>query len=165
LDSDLACLPHFKIPATLADSTENALEYPFLLVTQPLITQSQQWQGIVPTLQESYGLQGHVKWDSWVEISEKAAEALHLEDGERVWVESPLDRVQAVVRVYPGIWPNAVFLPPGQGHHTFVRWGRHSEENSVVGANPNKLTEFESEPLTGLAVAGPARVRIYPVER
>jgi anaerobic selenocysteine-containing dehydrogenase len=164
-DSSQACLPHFEIPASLADSTENALAYPFLLVTQPLITQSQQWQGIVPTLQESYGLQGHVKWDSWVEINEKAAEALHLEDGERVWVESPLDRVQATVRVYPGIWPNAVFLPPGQGHHTFVRWGRKSEENSVVGANPNKLTEFESEPLTGLAVAGPARVRIYPVER
>jgi anaerobic selenocysteine-containing dehydrogenase len=162
-DSDQACLPHFDIPETLADSTADALKYPFLLVTQPLITQSQQWQGIVPTLQESYGLQGHVRWDSWVEIGQKAAEALHLEDGDRVWVESPMNRVQATVRVYPGIWPNAVFLPPGMGHHTFVRWGRKSAENMVVGANPNTLTEFASEPLTGLAVAGPARVRIYPV--
>jgi anaerobic selenocysteine-containing dehydrogenase len=162
-DSAQACLPHFDIPATLADSTADAIEYPFLLVTQPLITQSQQWQGIVPTLQESYGLQGYSKWDSWVEVSQKAAEALHLEDGERVWVESPLDRAQATVRVYAGIWPNAVFLPPGMGHHTFVRWGRKSAENMVVGANPNALTEFTSEPLTGLAVAGPARVRIYPV--
>jgi anaerobic selenocysteine-containing dehydrogenase len=162
-ESDQTCLPHFDIPETLADSTENALEYPFLLVTQPLITQSQQWQGIVPTLQESYGLQGHVRWDSWVEINEKAAEALHLEEGQRVWVESSLSRAQATVRIYPGIWPNAVFLPPGMGHHTFVRWGRKSDKNSVVGANPNTLTEFASEPLTGLAVAGPARVRIYPV--
>ncbi|MFZ5822321.1 MAG: molybdopterin-containing oxidoreductase family protein [Chloroflexota bacterium] len=162
-DSPQACLPHFEIPPTLADSAVDALEYPFLLVAQPLLTQSQQWQGIVPTLQESYGLQGHVKWDSWVEVSQKAAEALHLEDGERVWVESPLDRVQATVRVYAGIWPNAVFLPPGQGHHTFVRWGRKSAGSSVVGANPNALIEYQSEPLTGLAVAGPARVRIYPV--
>ena len=162
-DSDLACLPHFEVPTTLMDSTADSIEYPFLLVTQPLITQSQQWQGIVPTLQESYGLQGHVKWDSWVEVSQKAAEALHLEDGERVWVESPLNRVQATVRVYAGLWPNAVFLPPGLGHHTFVRWGRKSPENMIVGANPNTLTEFASEPLTGLAVAGPARVRIYPV--
>jgi anaerobic selenocysteine-containing dehydrogenase len=162
-DSGQNCLPHFDIPATLADSTADAIEYPFLLVTQPLITQSSHWQGIVPTLQESYGLQGHVKWDSWVEISHKAAEALHLEDGERVWVESPLGRVQATVRVYAGIWPNAVYLPPGLGHHTFVRWGRKSPENMVVGANPNALTRFTSEPLTGLAVAGPARVRIYPV--
>jgi anaerobic selenocysteine-containing dehydrogenase len=162
-DSAQNCLPHFEIPATLADSSADAIEYPFLLVTQPLITQSTQWQGIVPTLQESYGLQGYTKWDSWVEVSQKAAEALHLEDGERVWVESPLDRVQATVRVYAGIWPNAVFLPPGLGHHTFVRWGRKSPENMVVGANPNTLTEVTSEPLTGLAVAGPARVRIYPV--
>ncbi len=162
-DSDQTCLPHFDIPVTLADSTKDSIEYPFLLVAQPLITQSQQWQGIVPTLQESYGLQGHVRWDSWVEISQKAAEALGLEEGERVWVESPLKRAQATVRIYEGIWPNAVFLPPGQGHHTFVRWGRKSAANMVVGANPNALTEFVSEPLTGLAVAGPARVRIYPV--
>ena len=162
-NSNQACLPHFEIPATLMDSTADSIEYPFLLVTQPLITQSPQWQGIVPTLQESYGLQGYVKWDSWVEIGQKAAEAMGLENGQRVWIESPLNRVQATVRIYAGIWPNAVFLPPGMGHHTFVRWGRKSAQSTVVGANPNALTEFESEPLTGLAVVGPTRVRIYPV--
>jgi anaerobic selenocysteine-containing dehydrogenase len=158
--SDLACLPHFEIPSALADSTADALEYPFLLVTQPLITQSQQWQGIIPTLQECYGLQGYVKWDSWVEVGQKAAEALELHDGERVWIESKHGRVQATVRVRAGLWPNAVFLPPGLGHHTFVRWGRNAEENLVVGANPNKLMRFSSEPLTGLAISGPTRVRI-----
>ncbi|MFZ5920002.1 MAG: molybdopterin-containing oxidoreductase family protein [Chloroflexota bacterium] len=162
-DSASACLPHFEVPAALTDSRAEALDYPFLLVTQPLITQSSQWQGIVPTLQECYGLQGNVKWDSWVEIGQKAAEALHLENGQRVWVESPLNRVQAVVRVSAGLWPNAVFLPPGQGHHTFVRWGRKSAEAMVVGANPNALAEITSEPLTGLAVSGPTRVRVYPV--
>lgn len=159
-DSDESCLPHFEIPSALNDSTADALEYPFLLVTQPLITQSQQWQGIIPTLQECYGLQGYVKWDSWVEVGQKAAESLKLHDGDRVWIESALGRVQAAVRVRAGLWPNAVFLPSGLGHHTFVRWGRHADENLVVGANPNRLIEFTSEPLTGLAVSGPARVRI-----
>jgi len=98
-----------------------------------------------------------------VEIGQKAAEAMGLENGERVWVESPHGRAQATVRIYVGIWPNAVFLPPGMGHHTFVRWGRKSAQNMIVGANPNALIEFESEPLTGLAVAGPTRVCIYPV--
>jgi len=157
---DLACLPHFEIPVALNDSTADALEYPFLLVTQPLITQSQQWQGIIPTLQECYGLQGYVKWDSWVEIGQKAAAALDLRNGDRVWVESALGRAQAVVRVHAGLWPNAVFLPPGLGHHTFVRWGRYADESLVVGANPNQLIEFTSEPLTGLAVSGPTRVRL-----
>lgn len=160
-DSPEACLPHFEIPSTLADSTADALEYPFLLVTQPLITQSQQWQGIIPTLQECYGLQGYVKWDSWVEVGQKAAEALDLQNSDRVWVESALGRVQAVVRIHAGLWPNAIFLPPGQGHHTLVRWGRYADDNLVVGANPNTLTKVSSEPLTGLAVSGPTRVRIY----
>ena len=162
-DSAPACLPHFDIPATLADSTANALDYPFLLVTQPIITQSQQWQGIVPTLQECIGLQGYVKWDSWVEIGQKAAAALGLQNGDRVWVEAKSGRVQAVVRVRAGLWPNAVFLPPGQGHSTHVRWGRNAADSLVVGANPNILTTFNSEPLTGLAVSGPTRVRLYRV--
>lgn len=160
-DSAQACLPHFDIPATLADSTAGALEYPFLLVTQPLITQSQQWQGIVPTLQECYGLQGYVKWDSWVEVGQKAAEALGLRDNDRVRIEAPSGRrVEAVVRIRAGLWPNAVFLPPGQGHHTLVEWESRSKGNMVVGANPNTLIEYASEPLSGLAVCGPTRVRI-----
>jgi anaerobic selenocysteine-containing dehydrogenase len=159
-DSAQSCLPHFEIPSALDDSTVDALEYPFLLVTQPLITQSTQWQGIIPTLQECYGLQGYVKWDSWMEIGQKAANALDLQNGDRVWVESANGRVEAVVRVHAGLWPNAVFLPPGQGHHTLVSWGRYADDNLVVGANPNKLIEFTSEPLTGLAVSGPTRVRI-----
>jgi anaerobic selenocysteine-containing dehydrogenase len=159
-DSAQSCLPHFEIPSALDDSTVDALEYPFLLVTQPLITQSTQWQGIIPTLQECYGLQGYVKWDSWMEIGQKAANALDLQNGDRVWVESANGRVEAVVRVHAGLWPNAVFLPPGQGHHTLVRWGRYADDNLVVGANPNKLIEITSEPLTGLAVSGPTRVRI-----
>ncbi len=160
-DSNLSCLPHFDIPATLTDSTAEALDYPFLLVTQPIITQSQQWQGIVPTLQESYGLQGYVKWDSWVEVGQKAAEALELQNGDRVWIESKSGRVQAALRVRAGLWPNAVFLPPGLGHHTLVRWGRHADEAAIVGANPNALTGFSSELLSGLAVCGPTRVRVY----
>ena len=162
-DSDLACLPHFEIPPTLADSTADALKYPFLLVTQPLLTQSQEWQGIIPTLEECYGLQGDIKWDSWVEIGQKAAEALGLQNGDRIWVESVLNRVQAIVRIHAGLWPNAIFLPPGQGHHTWIHWGRNSKDNLVVGANPNSLIEFSSEPLTGLAVSGPTRIRIYRV--
>jgi anaerobic selenocysteine-containing dehydrogenase len=159
-DAAQSCLPHFEIPSALTESTADALEYPFLLVTQSLITQSQQWQGIIPTLQECYGLQGYVKWDSWVEIGQKAADALGLQAGDRVRVEAPSGYVEAVARVRAGLWPNAVYLPPGQGHHTLIRWGRYADDNLVVGANPNKLIDFTSEPLTGLAVSNPTRVRI-----
>jgi anaerobic selenocysteine-containing dehydrogenase len=159
--SDMAFLPHFELPASLEEGGQGAGDYPFLLVTQPLITQSQSWSGIIPTLQECYGLQGHVKWSSWVEINPTSAEALHLNDGDMVWVESPLGRVKAPVRLYPGLWPNAIFMPYGQGHWTNIRWGRNSPKQMEVGVNPNLLLLSGSEPLNGQAITNPIRVKIY----
>jgi len=135
--------------------------YPYLLVTQVLITQPRGWEGIVPSLQEAYGLQTNAKWSSWVEINPRAAETLAVKDGDLVWVESPVGRVQVPVRLYEGIWPNAVYIPPGQGHRTLVKWGRGSEANVVVGANPAQLLIAGTEPPGGLAASSPTRVRIY----
>ena len=162
-DADQACLPHFVIPPALEESAAGAREYPFLLVTQAVMPQSQEWQGILPTLEECYGLQGYVKWASWVEISQPAARSLGLKDGDPVWVESADSRVRAVVRVRAGLWPDAVFLPPGQGHQTWTQWGRGVPDRQAVGVNPNSLITFGSEPLSGLAVGGPTRVRVYRV--
>ena len=146
---DLACLPGFDAPAEGLTTPE----YPFMLVTQGLITQPRAWWGIVPTLQESYGLQSNMKWNTWVEISPSAAAPLGLADHDRVWVESPLGRVQATVRLYKGMWPNAIYLPPGQGHRTGVSWGRGSAAPLVVGENVNRL----------LASQGVTRVRVYKI--
>jgi anaerobic selenocysteine-containing dehydrogenase len=144
---DLACLPGFTAPADSASATE----YPFLLVTQDLITRPRAWWGITPTLQESYGLQSNMKWTTWVEISPRAARPLGLQDHDRVWVESPTGRVQATVRLYEGLWPNAVYLPAGQGHRTRITWGRGSAAPAVIGANVNQL----------LASEGVTRVKVY----
>ena len=161
-DDKPACLPHFDLPPAQRDEAPStALEYPYLLVSGALITQTNAWQGILPTLQETVGLLGNVKWDSWVEISPLAAEALGVEDGERVWVESRVGRVEAVVRVYPGLWPNAVFMPLGQGHPTHVLWGRGAADKLWVGANPAQLALADSEALSGQAASEPLRVRIY----
>ncbi|MCX6030925.1 MAG: molybdopterin-dependent oxidoreductase [Chloroflexi bacterium] len=134
--TDLACLPHFDLPAA---STAEAGTFPFLLVTQELITEPQGWWGIVPTLQESYGLQTNRKWTSWVEVSPRAAESLLVKNDDLVWVESPTGKVQVPIRIYAGLWPNAVYLPPGQGHRTQVKWGRDSATDVIIGANVNQL--------------------------
>ncbi|MBM4459886.1 MAG: hypothetical protein FJ011_19345 [Chloroflexi bacterium] len=147
LATDLACLPHFETPVAAADERS----YPFLLVTQSLITHPHGWYGILPTLQECYGLQSHVKWSSWVEINPRAGRALGLKDGDLVWVESPTGKVRAPVRLYQGIWPNAVYLPPGLGHQTRVKWGRDSATNIIIGANVNQLRAGD----------GVTRVKVY----
>jgi anaerobic selenocysteine-containing dehydrogenase len=156
---DIDCLPHFDLPVTVESG--DAGVYPFLLVTQTLITQPRGWEGIVPSLQEAYGLQTNLKWSSWVEVNPRAAESLGVRNGDPVWVESAVWRVKAPVRLYEGIWPNAVYIPPGQGHRTHVEWGRDSEVNVVIGANPNQLLVAGTESLGGLAAVSPTRVRIY----
>ncbi len=145
-DADEACMPGFSVPQTAGDEAS----FPFLLVTQRLITQSTAWQGTVPSLQECYGLISPARWDSWVEINPRAAEALGIKNGDTVVVESPLGRCRREPRLYEGIWPNAVFLPPGQGHVTLVKWGRDAATGQV-GANVNRL----------LANAGVTRARVY----
>jgi anaerobic selenocysteine-containing dehydrogenase len=158
---DLDCLPHFDLPTTMTGEGGDAAAYPFLLVTQTLITQPRTWQGILPSLQECYGLQTNMKWSSWVEINPLAAGELGVENGDLVWVESPVGRVKVPVRLYEGLWPNAVYVPPGQGHRTLVKWGRGSQANIVVGANPNQILAAGTEPLDGVAAVSPARVRVY----
>ncbi|MGQ9840586.1 MAG: molybdopterin-containing oxidoreductase family protein [Anaerolineae bacterium] len=143
---DTACLPHFRVPVESGDANR----YPFLLVTQGLITHPRPWTGILPTLQECYGLQSNMKWRTWVEMNPRAARPLGIRDGDLVWVESPTGRVRAVVRLYEGLWPNAVYLPPGLGHRTTIHWGRGSQAPAVIGANVNQL----------LAGEGVTRVRI-----
>jgi anaerobic selenocysteine-containing dehydrogenase len=156
---DLACLPHFVLPVQ-ADGGGDAGSFPFQLISQTLITQTRGWQGILPAIQECYGLQSHRKWSSWVEISHQAAESLSVHEGDLVWVESPVGRVQASVHVTEGLWPNAVYMPPGQGHRTLVRWGLHSPSNLVVGANVNQLLPVSTERLVGAAITSPVQVRI-----
>lgn len=159
--NDLACLPHFDLPSKLDPSPREAADFPLLLISQSLITHSSTWNGIIPTLQEIYGLQTNSRWNSWVEMHPQIAEALGVEEGEQVWVESRTGRVQAKVRTYEGIWPNAVFMPPGQGHHTFISWGRNSPETMMVGVNPCNLADSSTELLSGMAVYNPVRVRVY----
>jgi len=77
-----------------------------------------------------------------------------------VWIESPYGRVRAEVRLYPGMWPNALFMPAGMGHHSLVKWGRNSPGQGVIGSNPAQLSLSATEPLSGQAVTGPVRVRI-----
>ncbi len=153
-------LPAPLRPAYHVESADPGI-YPFLLVTQTLITQPRGWEGIIPSLQEAYGLQTNMKWSSWVEINPHAAESLGLKNGDLVWVESSVGRVQVPIRLYEGIWPNAVYMPFGQGHRTLVKWGRGSESNLVIGANPNQLLVAGTEPLGGLVALSPTRVRIY----
>lgn len=157
---DVACLPHFELPAETADPN-----YPFVLLCQETMTQPRSCVGVVPSLQEIYGLQVNARWESWVEIHPKAARALGIKKDDWVWVESPHGKIRVRAKLVEGIWQNAVNVPYGQGVLTSAQWGREANHGKrVIGANPLQLVSVGTEKISGLPIVLPTRVRIRKAE-
>ena len=90
--------------------------------------------------------------DSWVEINPKAAEALELQNGDLVWVESPLGGCRRRSASIPACGRTPSSCRPARATAPWSRWGRASARRTlVVGVNANSLA-VASEP--GVTRAG-----------
>ena len=145
---DLACLPGFTAPA---ESAGAGAEYPFLLVTQAAHHPPRTWQGIVPTLQESYGLQGNVKWRRWVEISPQRPGRWACRTATGSGSSRRPGRVQAAVRLYGASGPTRSTCRRARAIAPASRGAAAARLRPIIGANVNQL----------LASEGVTRVRIY----
>jgi len=87
----------------------------------------------LPSLQELPDPLTSVMWGSWVEINPKTAASLGIRDGDLVEVTNEHGSVQAPAALYPGIRPDVVAMPFGQGHSALGRYARSR------GANPAAL--------------------------
>jgi anaerobic selenocysteine-containing dehydrogenase len=150
-DDDERLLPRYQTPHFVGD--EGA--YPLHLVPFPLVTTGQRWSANLPWLQETYGLHMRAMWENWVELNPDTAHELGIQDGDLVWVESPVGRIQLRARLWPGINPHVVGIPEGQGH---TAGGRYVEG---YGANPNALLVPEFDELSGELAYRVTRVRVY----
>src|SRR3972149_5097225 len=68
--------------------------------------------------------------------------------------ESPYGRVPLPVYLYPGIRPDTVSIPIGQGHHSYGRYA------TGRGANPMDVLPFHADTRTGAIGLNSTRVRI-----
>ncbi len=154
---DQDALPHFDLPAETASATE----FPLLLTLYETMTQPRGWGGIVPTLEEIYGLQDGTRWDSWVELNPQTAAALGIQDGDLVWVESPRGKLQARAKLFQGLWLSAVAMPLGQGRRTRIAWGRGSAGDERIGVDPLTIAANGTDKWSGLGAFAPTRVKVY----
>jgi anaerobic selenocysteine-containing dehydrogenase len=74
-----------------------------------------------------------VVWDSWVELNPRTADDLGIKFGDLVEVSSPQGSLRVPVVIYPGIRPDLVAMPLGQGH---LDGGRYAKGR---GVNPLRL--------------------------
>jgi anaerobic selenocysteine-containing dehydrogenase len=129
-------------------------EYPFHFL--PYVSQSFLDGSVahLPWLQELPDVVSSAMWSTWVEIHPGTAANLGIEQGDVLEVASRHGSLRAPALLCPGIAPDVVAMPAGQGHTTFTRYA------SGRGANPISILAPLEEPDTRALAWAATRVRI-----
>jgi anaerobic selenocysteine-containing dehydrogenase len=86
-----------------------------------------------PWLQETPDPTTTVMWNTWIEIHPETAKELGIHDDDVVRLSTASGEIEASVYLYPGIRPDTIAVPFGQGH---TAYGRYAQDR---GANPFDL--------------------------
>lgn len=111
----------------------------------------------LPWLQELPDPMSSAMWCSWVEINEIKARELGIAEGDLVEVTSTQGSVRAHAFLNPGLAPDAVAMPVGQGHTNFTRYA------TGRGVNPISILAPTTIPETGTLAWSATRVKIARV--
>ncbi|MBI4500242.1 MAG: molybdopterin-dependent oxidoreductase [Gemmatimonadetes bacterium] len=130
--------------ARVADRPWTAPEGRFALLAYPSPVFSDGRGANRPWLQELPDPVTKITWSSWVEIHPDTAQRLGIAEGDLVEVTSEAGAITVPAYLYPGIRPDVVAVPLGQGHTAF---GRYAKD---VGANAYRLLAAEPTPFGGV---------------
>jgi menaquinone reductase, molybdopterin-binding-like subunit len=108
----------------------------------------------LPWMQELPDVLTSAMWSSWVEINPQTAERLKIQQGDVVEITSQHGSLRAPAVVSPGIAPDVVAMPIGQGHDNFTRFA------TGRGANPLSILAPLTEPETGSLAWAATRVKL-----
>jgi len=85
----------------------------------------------LPWLQELPDPTTSAMWSSWVEINPKTAERLGIGLGDIVEVASTIGTLRSPAFINPGLAPDIIAMPVGQGHSTYTRYASGRGQNPV----------------------------------
>ncbi len=111
----------------------------------------------LPWLQEMPDPLTSAMWSNWIEVNPTTAARLGIATHDIVEIASQHGSVHAPVVVTPGIAPDVVAMPIGQGHESFTRYA------SNRGSSPISILAPMTESQTGALAWGATRVRITRV--
>jgi anaerobic selenocysteine-containing dehydrogenase len=111
----------------------------------------------LPWLQELPDPLTSAMWSTWVELNPQTAARLRVGAGDMVEIASTQGSIRAPAVISPGIAPDVVGMPVGQGHDTFTRFA------SRRGVNPISILAPVTEPTTGSFAWAATRVRLARV--
>src|SRR6266566_2450617 len=111
----------------------------------------------LPLLQELPDPMSSAVWSSWVEINTQTAEKLGIRQGDWIEITSKQGSLRVPAFPSPGIAPDVVAMPAGQGHENFTRYA------TGRGANPISILAPIVESETGALAWAATRVKITRV--
>jgi anaerobic selenocysteine-containing dehydrogenase len=111
----------------------------------------------LPWLQEMPDPLTTAMWSTWVELNPKTAEQLRILPGELVEISSSHGSLRAPAILSPGIAPDLVAMPIGQGHEKFSRFA------TGRGSNPLSILAPLAERETGSLAWAATRVKLARV--
>jgi len=137
----------------------SAADFPYYLHVYPSIALSDGRGANQPWLQETPDPMTTVAWNTWVEINPETAARVGVKNDDIVKVSSPAGEIEAAVYIYPGIRPDVISIPVGQGH---IEYGRYAQGR---GSNPVDLLVPTTDQQTGALAWGATRVQVTPTGR
>jgi menaquinone reductase, molybdopterin-binding-like subunit len=111
----------------------------------------------LPWMQELPDVLTSAMWSSWIEINPQTAARLEVEQGDLLEISSQHGKIRAVALLSPGISPDVVAMPVGQGHEQYGRYA------SGRGTNPLKIIGPQVEPTTSAWAWAATRVNVTKV--
>lgn len=119
----------------------NPVEFPFYFMPYPSQMFYDGSLADLPWMQEAPDPMSSAMWGTWVELNPATANKLGIKQADLIEVASQHGTLQAPAMITPGIAPDVVAMPIGQGHENFTRYA------SNRGANPISI-------LAPMSVAG-----------
>ena len=135
----------------------DADQYPFHFLPYPSHAFLDGSLAHLPWLQEMPDPLTSAMWSHWLEINPATAAQLGIGEGDEVEVTSSQGTVRAPAVLSPGIAPDVVAMPVGQGHQLFTRFA------TARGENPIALLAPMTEAGTGALAWAATRVRVSRV--
>ena len=119
------------VPVTQPQFDGDAGQFAYYLLPYPSSAFLDGSLAHLPWLQEMPDPMTSAMWSHWVELNPSTALGLGVSDGDVVEVASSQGTVRAPAVISPGIAPDVVAMPVGQGHQMFTRYATGRGESPI----------------------------------
>jgi anaerobic selenocysteine-containing dehydrogenase len=146
-------------PVAAATFAGDPSQMPFVLHVYPSAAFADGRTAHLPWLQEMPDPMTTVMWGAWVEINPETAHTLEIREGDVLAITSPTGRIELPAFLYPGLRPDVIAIPAGQGHTQFGRYAQNR------GANPLSISASAADGVSGAVVQTGVRVSVLKTGR